>query len=155
MMGKAHVWSEKIVLVGWKNTNALLFFWWGMGGWRGASIVLVEWVFWYCWRRWPRALLTEEGKSFLMSLLVRQVQVEEKPAFIALIHVVTTGLKQIRWYQIARFCLLSSVEIWTLLAEWGKFCDGMFWEGDGPIGRRNKFLIGQNFPVRTGFPVCE
>ena len=32
-------------------------------------------------------------------------------AFIALIHVVTTGLKQIRWYQIARFCLLSSVEI--------------------------------------------
>ena len=35
----------------------------------------------------------------------------EKPAFIALIHVVTTGLKQIRWYQIARFFLLSSVEI--------------------------------------------
>ena len=36
---------------------------------------------------------------------------EKNPAFIALIHVVTTGLKQIRWYQIARFCLLSSVEI--------------------------------------------
>ena len=35
----------------------------------------------------------------------------EKPAFIALIYVVTTGLKQIRLYQIARFCLLSSVEI--------------------------------------------
>ena len=35
----------------------------------------------------------------------------EKPAFIALIHVVTTGMKQIRWYQIARFCLLPSVEI--------------------------------------------
>ena len=35
----------------------------------------------------------------------------EKPAFIALIYVVTTGPKQTRWYQIARFCLLSSVEI--------------------------------------------
>ena len=23
------------------------------------------------------------------------------------------------------------------------------------MGRRNKFLIGQNFPVRTGFPFCE
>ena len=23
------------------------------------------------------------------------------------------------------------------------------------MGRINKFLIGQNFPVRTGFPVCE
>ena len=29
------------------------------------------------------------------------------------------------------------------------------WEGDGPMGRINKFLIGNNFPVRTGFPVCE
>ena len=26
MMGKAPVWSEKIVLVGWKDTNELLFF---------------------------------------------------------------------------------------------------------------------------------
>ena len=79
---------------------------------------------------------------------------EKKPAFIALIHVVTTGLKQIRWYQIARFCLLSSVEIRTLLAEWCNFCDGILWEGDGPMVRRNKISIGQNFPARTGFPVC-
>ena len=79
----------------------------------------------------------------------------EKPAFVALIHVVTTGLKQIQWYQIARFCVLYSVEIRTLLAEWCKFCDGILWGGDGLMGRRNKLLIGQNFPVRTGFPVCE
>ena len=32
MMGKAPVWSEKIVLVGWKNTNALLVFLWRMDG---------------------------------------------------------------------------------------------------------------------------
>ena len=36
---------------------------------------------------------------------------EEKPAFIALIYVVTTGPKQTQWYQIARVCLLSSVKI--------------------------------------------
>ena len=82
-----------------------------MGGWIGTSICLVDRVFWYCWRRWPRALLTEGGKCFVMSLLVRPGQVEKKPAFIALIHVVTTRLKQIRWYQIARFSLLSSFEI--------------------------------------------
>ena len=62
--------------------------------------------------------------------------------------------EKFRWYQIARFCLLSSVEIWTLLAGWCNFCDGILWEGDGSMGRRNKFLIGQNFPAMTGFPVC-
>ena len=30
MMGKAPVWSEKIVLVGWKATHALFIFY---GGW--------------------------------------------------------------------------------------------------------------------------
>ena len=102
-----------------------------------------------------QGVITEGGKCFVTSLLVRPDKVEKKPAFIALIHVVTIGLKQIRWYQIARFCLLSSVEICTLLADCYNFCDGILWEGDGPMGRRNKFLIGQNFPVRTGFPVCE
>ena len=29
MMGKAPVWSEKIVLVGWKDTNALFVFYVG------------------------------------------------------------------------------------------------------------------------------
>ena len=48
---------------------------------------------------------------FLMSLMVRLGQVKTYPAFIALIHVVTIGLKQIRWYQMVRFCLLSNVEI--------------------------------------------
>ena len=73
--------------------------------------MLVDRVFWCCWRRQPKALLTDGGKFFVTSLLVRQGQVGKTPAFIALIHGVTTGLKQIRWYQIARFCLLSSVEI--------------------------------------------
>ena len=82
-----------------------------MSGLRGASNILVDRVFWYCWRRWPRAVLTEGGKFFVMNLLVRLGQVEKKPAFIALIHVVTTGLKQIRWYLMARFCLLSNIEI--------------------------------------------
>ena len=110
-MGKVPVWSENIMLVGWKDTDALFVFCWRMGGWIGTSIVLVDRVFWYCWRRWPRAVLAEGGRCFVINLLVRPVQVEENPAFIALIHVVTTGLKQIRWYQIERFCLLSSVEI--------------------------------------------
>ena len=154
-MGKAPVWSENILLVGWKNTNALLVFWWRMGGWLGTLICLVERVFWYCWRSWPRAVLTEGGKCFMMSFLVRPGQVEKKPAFIDLIHVVTTRLKQIQWHQIARFCLLSSVEIWTLLTDYFNFFYGILWEGDGPIRRRNYFLRGHNFPVRTGFPVCE
>ena len=56
-----------------------------------------------------------------MSLLVRPGQVEKKPAFIALIHVVTTGQKQMRWYQIDRFFLVSNVEIWTFMLEiWGR-----------------------------------
>ena len=74
-------------------------------------IVLVDQVFWYCWRRWPREVLTEGGKCFVTSLLVRPGQMEKELEFIVLIHVVTTGLKQIRWYQMARFCLLSSFEI--------------------------------------------
>ena len=153
-MGKVPVWSEKIVLVGWKATNALFVFWWRMGGWRETSIFLVDRVFWYCWWSWPRTVLTDGGRCFMMSLLVRPGHVKKKPAFIALIHDVTTGLKQIRWYQMVRFCLLSSVDIWTLLDDCCNFCVGNLWEWDGPMGMRNKFLIGQNFPVRTGFPFC-
>ena len=77
-----------------------------------------------------------------MSLLVRPGQVEKKPAFIALIHVVTTGGKHMRWYQIARFCFVSNVEIWMLLADVSEFWDDC-WGGDCPIGRRNKFFLGQ------------
>ena len=90
-------------------------------------------VFWYCWRRWPRAVLPKGGRCFVMSLLVRPGQVEKKPAFIALIHVVTTGQKQMGWYQIARFCFVSNVEIWTLLADVSEFWDDC-WGGDCPIG---------------------
>ena len=111
MMGKAPVWYEEIVLVGWKDINALFVFFWSTGGWIGTSIFLVDRVFWYCWRRCYRAVLTEGGRCFMMSLPVRPGQAEKNPAFIALIHVVITVLKQIRWYQIARFCLLPSVEI--------------------------------------------
>ena len=82
-----------------------------MGGWIGASMFLVDRVFWYCWRRRPRAVLNDGGRCFVMSLLVRSGQVDKNTEFIALIYVVTTGLKQIQWYQIARFCLLSNVEI--------------------------------------------
>ena len=57
------------------------------------------------------AVLTDGGGYFVMSLLVRPGQVGKTLAFIALIHVVTTGMKQIVWYQIVRFCLLSSVDI--------------------------------------------
>ena len=112
----------------------------------------VDLVFWYCWRRWPRAVLTEGGRCFVMSLVVRPGQVEKKPAFIALIHVVTTGQKQMRWYQIARFCFVSNVEIWTLLADASKIWDDC-WGGDFPIGRRNNFFLGQYVPVRIGVPV--
>ena len=149
-MGNAPVWSEKIVLVGWKNTNALFVFWWRVGGLIGDSIVLVDRVFWYCWRRWPRAVFNEGGRCFVMSLLVRPVQVDKTPEVIALIHVITTGLKQIRWYQIARFCLLSSVEIWSLLDDCCNFCGGSFWGWDGPMGRRNKFLMGRIFQWGRG-----
>ena len=48
MMGKAPVWYENIVLVGWKGINALFVFGWRTGGWIGTSIVLVDRVFWYC-----------------------------------------------------------------------------------------------------------
>ena len=143
-MGKAPVWSETIVLVGWKDTNALFVFCWRMGGWIGPSIYLVGRVFWYFWQRWPRAVLTEGGSCFVMIFMVRPGQVDKNPAFIALIHVVTTGLKKIRWYQIERFYLLSSVEIWTLLADCWKFCGGSLWEWAGPMGRRDKFFIGKN-----------
>ena len=57
------------------------------------------------------AVFNEGGRCFVMSLLVRPGKVEKNPAFIALIHIVTTGIKQIQWYQIARFCLLSIIEI--------------------------------------------
>ena len=80
---------------------------------------------------------------------------EKNPAFIALIRVVTIGLKQIRCYQIASFCLLSSVEICTLLADCCNCCGGSLWGWGWPMGRRNKFFMGQNFPVRTGLPFCE
>ena len=155
MMGNAPVWSEKIALVGWKDTNVSFVFWWRMVGWIGASFFLVDRVFWYCCRRWPREVFTDRGKCFVMIFLVRPDQVEKNPAFIALIHVVTTGLKQIRWYQIARFCLLSSVEIWGLLDDSCKVCGGSFGEWDGPMRRRNNFLMEQNFPVRKGLPFCE
>ena len=90
MTGKAHVWSEKMVLVVLKKMNALFVFCWRFGGGRGASVMRVDLVCWYCWRRWPRAVLTEGGRCFVMSLMVRPGQVKKKPAFIALIHVVTT-----------------------------------------------------------------
>ena len=34
-------------------------------------------------------------------------------------------------------------------------CGQSFWECDGPMGRRNNFFMGQNFPVRTGLPFFE
>ena len=68
-------------------------------------------MFWYCWQRWPRAVLTEGGQVLYDELAGEARPGGEKPAFIALIHVVTTGLKQIQWYQIVRICLLSSVKI--------------------------------------------
>ena len=110
MMGKAPVWSEKIVLVGWKIKMHYFFLvedgWVDMNlnlfGGPGVLVFLAEVA---------QGGITEGGKCFVTSLLVRPDKVEKKPAFIALIHVVTIGLKQIRWYQIARFCLLSSVEI--------------------------------------------
>ena len=87
-------------------------------------------------------MLTEGGRCFLISLVVRPGQVEKKPALIALIHVVITGQKHILWYQIARFCFVSNVEIWTLLADvsgcWGE-CLGLGF----PIGSRNRFFLGQ------------
>ena len=77
-----------------------------------------------------------------MIFLVRPGHVEKKSAFIALIHVVTTGQKYMLWYQIARFCFVSNVEIWTLLADVSEFWDDC-WGGDCPIGIRNKFFLGQ------------
>ena len=62
-------------------------------------------------------MLTEGGRCSVMSLVVRPGQVEKNPALIALIHVVITGQKHILWYQIARFCFVSNVEIWTLLVD--------------------------------------
>ena len=56
----------------------------------------VDLVFWYCWRRWPSAVLTGGGQICFISLLARPGQVEKKSAPIALVHVVTTGQKQIR-----------------------------------------------------------
>ena len=42
MMGKSPVWSEKIVLVGWKDKNAFLFF---DGGWvAGEGLQLFWWT---------------------------------------------------------------------------------------------------------------
>ena len=106
-----------MVLVGLKQMKALFVFCFRLGGGRGTSLMRVDLVFWYCWRRWPRAVLTEGGRCFVMSLVVRPGQVEKNPALIALIHVVITGQKHILWYQIARFCFVSNVEIWTLLAD--------------------------------------
>ena len=88
-------------------------------------------------------MLTEGGRCFVMSLLVRPGQVEKKPAFIALIHVVTPGQRKMRWYQIARFCFVSNVEIWALLADVSEFWGDCWGGGDCPIGRRNKFFLGQ------------
>ena len=87
-------------------------------------------------------MFTKGSKCFLINLLVRPGQVEKKPASIALIQVVTTGQKQMWWYQIARFCFVSNVEIWTLLVDASKCWDGC-WGEDGPIGRRNRFFLGQ------------
>ena len=87
-------------------------------------------------------MLTEGGRCFVMSLVVRPGQVEKKPALIALIHVVITGQKHILWYQIARFCFVSNVEIWTLLADVSG-CWGECWGMGFPIGRRNRFFLGQ------------
>ena len=154
IMGNAPVWSEKIVLVGWKDKNALFVFWWRVGGLIGASIVLVDRVFWYCWRRLTREVLTYGGRCFVMSLMVRPGQVEKNSAFVVLIHVVTTGLKQIRWYHIARFFLLSSVGVFTLLADCCNCFSGSLWGWGWPMDR-GFFFMGQNFPVRTGLPFCE
>ena len=79
------------VLVGLKQMKALFVFCFRFGGRRGTSLMRVDFVFWYCWRRWPRAVLNEGGRCFVMSLVVRPGQVEKNPALIALIHVVITG----------------------------------------------------------------
>ena len=77
-----------------------------------------------------------------MSLLVRPGQVNNKPAFIALIHVVTTGQKHMRWYQISRFCFVSNVEIWTLLADVSEFWDDC-WGGEiAQLGEEISFSLG-------------
>ena len=131
-----------MVLVGLKQMKALFVFCFRFGGGRGTSVMLVDLVFWYCWRRWPRAVLTEGGRCFVMSLVVRPGQVEKNPALIALIHVVITGQKHIWWYQISRFCFVSNVDIWTLLADVSGCWDAC-WGVDCPIGRRNNFFLGQ------------
>ena len=122
--------------------KALFVFCFRLGGGRGTSLMRVDLVFWYCWRRWTRAVLTEGGRCFVMSLVVRPGQVEKNPALIALIHVVITGQKHILWYHISRFCFVSNVEIWTLLADVSG-CWDECWGMDCPIGRRNRFFLGK------------
>ena len=77
MTGKAPVLSEKMLLVGLKKMKALFVFCLRFGCGRGASTMRVDLVFWYCWRRWPREVLTEGGRFFVMSLVVRPGQVEK------------------------------------------------------------------------------
>ena len=126
---------------GWVAGEGPQFF-----GWPGVLVLLAEVA---------QGSIDWGGQVFCDELAGEARPGREKFAFIAFIHVVTTGLKQIQWYQIASFFFLSSVEIWTLLADWGKFCYEILWEGDGPMGRINKNLIGQNFPMGMGFPFCE
>ena len=52
------------MLVGLKQMKALFVFCFRLGGGRGTYLMRVDLVFWYCWRRWPRAVLTEGGKMF-------------------------------------------------------------------------------------------
>ena len=87
-------------------------------------------------------MLTEGGRCFVMSLVVRPGQFEKNPALIALIHVVITGQKHIRWYQMARFCFVSNVEIWMLLVDVSECWDDC-WGVDCPMGIRNKFFLRQ------------
>jgi hypothetical protein len=62
----------------------------------GCVVGFVERAFFGSWHRWPFAVATDFGRCFWSKSDVRPGHVAKKPASMAAVQVVVTGLKQAR-----------------------------------------------------------
>ena len=76
------------------------------------EVFLVDCTFFLSWQRFPFLVAMLLGKCFQTRAELRPVHVVKKPAVIAVVHDVTTGLKDALWRYWIMFDLVERV--WTL-----------------------------------------
>ena len=60
-------------------------------------LLVVDWIFFRCWSRWPLAVAREAGVYFLISVAVRPGNMTRKLLLMALRSVEVGGLKSAPW----------------------------------------------------------